>query len=264
MSFEWLDRGHLGKIEATFSAIQGQPVTFHCWAKWDDDGSTNDDCILQLSDNALSADVMRMGLTQGGDELQIYFGVSNQKTTSVMVDATWHSCIMQWNAASSFDVWLDGDNGHNSWGGISFTTLDTMTIGREGDSSDSDSWQGKIAEVSVWDKTLSAAERAHLDAGFSALLLTSSLANLNIYEPLDSPTLNRHLIHADSPTFAAGSGGPTTGEGSGTAPLYNADHPVIYHSTAQILQFPPAAAPPAGLGVPIAAYHHFHHNLSQG
>ena len=250
MSWLWALASGRGKISGSFSQITATPLTAFAWFKHEG-GGTNDENIMCINDASSAVDYFRFGSEDGGTAIMALTGstaegVDDAISTTSVTDSIWNTYICTHSSSTLRDIYLNNAGAGQNTFDVTPSGLDNFCIGRELDNTDSDSWEGNLAEVAVWDVVISAGHRAMLQAGYSPLCLWDILPNLVIYEPLDSPVLNRYLLHSGSPTLTASSGGPDTGEGDGTSPVYAADHPRIIHPSAQILQFPSAAAVAGG------------------
>lgn len=168
--------------------------------------------------------------TLAGDPVSIRThsgGALDQCNTSTGFSAnTWHHACGVWASTTSRFAYLDA-------GGVVETTApkapsgpDLMGIGATLDASPNFG-EAIIAEVGLWDVALTAADVAMLAKGVSPLLVRPDA--LVAYWPLlrnSDPSVDRVGGYS-----MAWTGGPT-----------EAEHPRIYYPTAQILQFPPAAA----------------------
>ena len=180
-------------LDGSFTWTSGFPFTGCAWFR-DTNGGNNDRNIFQVQDSTQSDRYFRMGRDFSSNALTCLSrwdvgSVGAPVTTTTYTTSQWHHGIMEAASATSRTIWLDNA------GSASSTTsdgtpigIDSVTIGRENDSSPDDPWDGDIAEVAFWSATLTAGERAALAEGFSPLFIRPSA--LVFYAPLLPKTGN--------------------------------------------------------------------------
>lgn len=235
MSRRFID-GSEEYLEAAGAPVTEWPISVSIWFNGDDvsrnttmfeivdASSTNQWCRLMCN---TSDGVLRWN-PRGGTNRNVY-------TTNAASDGVWHHGFGVTTDDTDHLVILDGDtaNEGTSTDDTSFPTgIDVIGVGRIGDSSDQHYWDGMLAECGVWDVALTRAEGAVLAAGYSPLLIRPG--NLVFYLP---------MVRDEDNDIVGGLS--MTAGGTPTVDI----HPRIIYPSAQILQFPSAAAP-AGGGLP--------------
>lgn len=162
------------------------PLTIVAWFNTDDLTITSTIVQLQDKDTAVNRFGLAAGGVVGGDPV-IFFtedaGANQTIQTSTGFSAnTWHHAGAV--AASSTDrrVFIDGGSKGTGATAVTPAGIDSVSIGRSGDSTPSNYMSGFIAEVGIWNVALSDAEMALLGKGFSPLFIQPQ--NLVFYAPL--------------------------------------------------------------------------------
>lgn len=160
-------------LEVASSAVSGYPLTLAGWFYSDD--AAAEQVIVSVADSATSANyhvlVAHGGL--GGDPVTARSRAANgtaQSSTGYSIN-TWHHACGVFTAADDRAAFIDGGSKGTDATSSADTGFDAMSIGRVGDSSPSDYFSGRIAEVGIWDVALSDAEVAVLGAGYSPLFV---------------------------------------------------------------------------------------------
>lgn len=225
-------------------------VSMHCWVNVDTiSGGANDNVILDFIVGAdLRAGCLAINgsggtkvLRVGGRSGSADASLQTKDATSSFTTGTWHSCggVLDFGG----DTITPYFNGTAEGGGAVTFTNSTFTdsstsrtlsdaIGAAYAPAPVDAFQvdGRIAEVCIWfgSRALIASEFVSLSKGVSPKLIAPALGR--IYFPL----IGRGSNERD---YIQGLTGTITGTISAAA------HPRIYYPSAQILQFPPTAAP---------------------
>ncbi len=154
-----------------------------------------------------------------------------QTTNSITVDQ-WGNGICTTASATDRKVYWDNAGGGTATASRIPPGIDSWAIGAERDSTPDDYMQGKIAEIAVWNRVITATEWAGLAAGFSALFYPRGLVR---YIPMFGNTTGPEqcwvstdgLIHRNTPTLSA-------------------NHPRIIYPSSPIFIPVAAGAPPSG------------------
>ena len=164
-----------------------------------------------------------------------------QGSTSITVNQ-WGNAICVAASTSDRKVWWDNTGEGVNTLDSTLSGIDAWDVGREGDSTPDDYMEGQIAEVAVWNRALTAVERAGLAAGFSALFYLEGLVR---YIPMFGNTSGPEpcWVSTDSLTHQA-------------TPTLSANHPrIIYPSSPIFIPVaagaPPGANPHGPLGHPL-------------
>ena len=218
-------------IELATAPVTGVPFTISAWARTDVDTGSDDYCIVQLQDQGSAANYFRLntddsfGAAAGEFSFSVTGGGSFTGALSSVkptIGQWYHVCAI---AAATNDrrILVDGGNEGTNTNTREPTGIDSITIGREGDSSPSDTWSGDIGEVAVWNVALTDVEIASLAVGYSPLFIRPG--NLVFYAPIVRDLLDRI------------SGGILTTSGTTVA-----NHPPILYPAPPIFVTAPAAA----------------------
>jgi len=226
------------RFRVTGIAVTAVPVTMACWF-YPTNAGGNDYCMMQLTDASQSGQYFRLGLA-GGDGLGLepmasVSGAGQFRAAIASAESTlnnWHHACGTWTSTTDRNAFLDGGNKTtNTTAGNLPTGLDVTDIGYEGDTSPGDPWDGRLADCAIWNVELTDAEVAILALGFSPLQVRPDA--LQFFAPLNQVSGDERDII----------GGLTLADVNSVT---DADGPPLRRPTAQILQFPPAAAAPAG------------------
>jgi len=203
-----------------------------CW--FNADALSEEGHLISINDWS-AVQLWGIGMGHAGDNSSLAAGAFGGSSWSVATDPTTLSAGRWYHGAGVFEsddtnrsVFLDGTETTNS-ATQTPSNVDNLMIGSQAyNSQPRQQFDGKIAEVGIWNVKLTPAEIAALAAGYSPLFVRPQ--NLVIYVPLINDN-GAELINRTSWTTATGSAFA---------------HPRIIYPSSQILQFPPAAAPPAG------------------
>lgn len=171
--------------------VTAAPFTVSAWAFQATDPA-DDDCIVQVQDNSVSDNYWRMGRWDpafGGLDVMLFRAQAGGTSASAqtgndLLVGTWNHCVGVEVSSSSRKAVLNGDLGNAG------TNTDTVTpsginscdVGREGDSSPADHWEGELAEVAFWNVALTDNEIVALSRGVSPLRIRP--ASLLAYWPI--------------------------------------------------------------------------------
>jgi hypothetical protein len=237
-------------LENDTGLVSGVPLSISVWMYSDDFGTADDQTLVFIGDKDVSNEhfLLRFGSTDPGDILEARHRVASSTQTAEVGPAsvnTWHHCAGVFAATNDRIAYLDGASGSNTNSMGDMTVADRISIGRAGDSSPGDHFSGRLAEVGVWNVALTQAEIDALAAGYSPLFVRPQ--SLVFYAPLirdeDFDKVGGLSLTAfNTPTIA--------------------EHPPVIYP-AQVYQgFAAAAAPPAGLSIPVAMHHYRQQGMS--
>lgn len=201
----------------------------------------NDDNIFQIQDASEGANNFRLSKTTA-DPAALTFSGGAPTTTNTFLENTWHHGLVVVASSTDRKVWLDADDANKgtNTGIYNPSGIDSMDIGREGDSSPADAWSGFLAECAIWGAVLDATDAAVLFAGFSPLMVKRQ--DLRHYYRITGQTALELDLVGDLNMTAVGAGAA-------------APHPrIIYPHRHQTFITPAAvgAANPKGpLGMPL-------------
>jgi hypothetical protein len=231
-------------LEFAGAALTGAPCTLAAWVY--PGNVTSEMHVIGLTttggDNGFL--LLTIDGSQPGDPVAAYSGGSaypQALTTAGFVANTWQHVAAVFTSASSRAAFLDGGNkGTNGTTSNPIGTIARTTVGLYRGGSTGGPFDGRIAEVGVWDVALSDEEVASLAKGFSPRLVRPG--SLVGYYPL----IGRYSPELD---FGNGGGRPLTITGT----MAQADHcRVFYRGGWQIGKAAGAAPPAPGEGLPPA------------
>jgi hypothetical protein len=178
--------------DANTPPVGADPGAFTVAGWFKTDTLTGDQTILSFADtgNGLGYFILQFGGSSWSDHIAFEVtrpggGNGNCQTSTAASVNTWHhACAVHGASKASRAVYLDGGGKGTNTSDLSSSTwaLDVTGIGRNSDSTPSDYMDGSVAEVAIWNTTLSDAEVAALAAGLSPLLMRPG--NLIFYSPL--------------------------------------------------------------------------------
>jgi len=225
-------------LQRSGAVVTAEPCTMAGWINTDNAGTWQN--VFGVFDE--SASNVYLTVYIGGDDLFVASndggGEENAKIQNLLFDNTWHHVCGVWTSDASRAAFLDGGNKATNSDSSSPANLDVTVIGRTADSTPSLYFSGMIAEVGFWNVALTDAEVAILAEGYSPLLVRPE--SLVAYWPLirdtDDDIVGGYSMTAfNTPTIAA--------------------HPRVIYPGLIYLGVPAAAAPPARIPRPTAAYY---------
>ena len=172
-------------LTAASTPVTGFPLTISLWFNPDDVTTGNE--IISIVDASAASDWISIGARgdQGGDPLRLRVRRSSDSyvlsSGSFSANQWQHACcVIEGTGANQAHIFLDGskDSGTVS----TPINLDSISIGRLGDSSPSNYTNGSLAEIGIWAVALTDAEVACLAAGFAPPLMRPQ--SLEFYAPL--------------------------------------------------------------------------------
>lgn len=161
------------------AVVTSAPLTLACW--FNCDSATVSGILVSITNSGVSGNFTRFALaaagTVTGDPLRIFatdtIGNSgNADTTSGYTTGTWHHGCGVFESTTSRSVYIDGGSSATNTTSITPTLLDRTNIGVQfvqssGGTSGSSFFDGKIAEVGIWNAALTTAEVASLAKGMT-------------------------------------------------------------------------------------------------
>jgi hypothetical protein len=228
----------------TSAVVTSMPLTMAAWF-YTDQLTTNQSIVTASSedDNAFHGWWLQMRGGEFGDYVAARsYGGGSSRMATTSGGATinvWHHACAVFASDVSRSVYIDGGSKGTDTNSSSPLGVDNIGIGSiyywTGSSNDfSSPMSGRIAEAAVWNAALTDDEVAVLAAGFSPLFVRPQ--SLVFYVPLVRTVLDR----VDNVGFTT-YGTPTV-----------AAHPPIIHPAQVHQSFAAAAAPPAGISIPVA------------
>jgi hypothetical protein len=206
-------------------------------AKCDDDNPAADQYHFFFGDSGNAADYHGLAFRTSG---VLYFFIRNAgvdvSTVGDYADGDWHSMVGTWddtfNGGAGCEIfwYVDGESLTDtiSSGQSRIENYDRVAFGMLRDNSPGSPFDGKAADIAMWDVILTPAEAAIYIAGYSPLFIRPQ--SLVAYWPLIRPTYD--II-----------GGLTMTAGG--SPVVSAHQPIIYPANVRV-GIPEAAAPPTG------------------
>lgn len=163
--------------------VSGYPISMSAWFRTSD--LTINQCIVanNLETTGIGVYLIVRGV-DAGDPLSAsdYDGSTAARANSggSVTSGTWHHGGASFTATNVRAVYLDGARTDNSTSVTSYSAPDRTRIGTF--LSGNSHWSGQIAEVGIWNVTLTDDEMLILAAGFSPLVVRPSA--LQLYVPL--------------------------------------------------------------------------------
>ena len=198
-----------------------EPITMACWF-YIDETPDNDYCIMQLQDDGTDSNYFRMNL--GNDAAPETWpvscfssGLNGSSTDSDRANSTtqasqnvWHHACAIWAAVDDRRAFIDGGSKGTQTDTLDQpANIDSIDIGREGDSSAGDYFSGGLFWPALWDVALTDAEVAILASGVPPWKVRPE--SLQFFVPLYSAGTPRDWISGTAATTTGGS--PATTEG---------------------------------------------------
>lgn len=218
-----------GEIAGHFGSTYSTPLTICAYIKFADHPASNESAVNFGSSPSSATDSMYVGVSSTADE---YREESNDSSTvydaaiyaasTGEYDGVWLPiCIVE--NSTDRDVYVESTSNHGT-DGTNHTfndVFDEISIGRRLDNNQS--WTGLIAEVCVYNGTMSGADMTSYMTGTACNSL-SGAANVIGYYSLSTDNTGTGMDADES-----GNGGPTLTEAGTLA--YSADHPTITGSS---------------------------------
>ena len=220
-------------LATSSTPITAAPFTISAWAY--PDANNIYICAVSIGNSGSTKDMWYLDIRDVNDAAR-FVSLDNSGAEAITTNFTtvnaWNHLLARETSSSDHSCMLNGDTANIGTSALVKTPddADNIKIGVIADSTPSEYFSGRIAEVAIWDVSLTDAEGVMLSKGVSPLQVRPE--SLVFYAPL----------YADEDIDLVG-GLALTPTGS---PL-TADHPPVYLPNAQILQFPSAAGASAAL-----------------
>ena len=156
--------GSSGRVHIGVGVVTTTPFTI-CILFYDDDGSNNDRCLVQIGDSDTPSNYFRLARDQSSNALVgvVNDGVTVVSTTTNTYDTnTWNSACVVFFSATNREVTLNADEANKGVENVTSsipTGVKVVDIGYEGDSSPGDFWNGQIAVVLVYNRAFTPKEK---------------------------------------------------------------------------------------------------------
>jgi len=181
-----LDGGAGSYLEVDTAPVTVLPMTLACW--FNPDVINANDTLVFVGDKDVAGDWYLLSASGGvaGDPVRAWSqagGVTQAAATTTGFSAgSWfHACAV-FTSTTSRTAYINGGSAATNTNSSSPATPDRLSIGRAGDSTPSSEYNGKIAEVAIWNVALTAAEVLMLSKGYCPLCVRQE--SLVYYNPL--------------------------------------------------------------------------------
>ena len=156
----------------TIPDVVAPPISVCAWVYSDSNPTSNDFCAFQMGDKDVSNKYFRLGYddvtTDGAARWTANDGTSRFCISSAVAPQNeWHHLLGVEAASNDRRVYLNGGSKGTDTNSSTPNNIDRTSIGREGDSTPGDYWNGRLAEVAVWSAALTDDEARMLAAGVS-------------------------------------------------------------------------------------------------
>lgn len=197
-------------LQRDSAPVTAAPFTVSLW--FYADSVTKNGTALFIGDKDVANQMYRLQIAGAvaGDPIRWRIRDSSGTLTIVTTTGysanTWHHACAVEAAEDDHRVFLDGGSKATNTTSKTVTGSDRLTVGRNGDSSPDGEYDGRVAELVIWNAALTDAEVAALSGRISALLMRPD--NLVFYAPLfgigspepDYSSGGRHLTLNSAPT----------------------------------------------------------------
>jgi hypothetical protein len=239
-------------LTTTSTPVTAAPFTISAWVY--PDANNIYICAVSIADNGSTKDLWYLDIRDVNNAAR-FIALDNAGSEAITTNFTntnaWNHLLGRETSATDHSCMLNGDTGNIGTNATSRTPdlADTIAIGATADSTPTEYFSGRIAEVAIWDVSLTDAEGVMLSKGVSPLQVRPQ--SLVFYAPL----------YADEDIDIVGGLILTPGGTPQTA-----DHPPVYRPSAQLLPFKPAVTGAFTLTAEAGAFAitGFDANLEQG
>jgi len=179
-------------LDVDTAALTAAPFTMSAWVKMS--SLSGPATILQLADLSVSNNNFELAI--GGTEnvrFRARDGSTGAANTGVALSVgVWAHVVGIEASTTSRSAFVDGGNKDTDTTSITPTGIDRTSIGRGGDSTPSDYWDGAISSVAIWNVVLTDQEVLSLANGVSPLRLHRSA--LIAYWPVGGQSTEPDII----------------------------------------------------------------------
>ncbi len=172
-----LFNGSTEALEISSAVLSAYPITVSAWFRVDQLATTKGDemVIFSIGHSSTGSQFISIRVDDGDaqDRLQIIVnnaGAVNALTSNEITAQTWHHAFGVWTSSTLRTVILDGDVANKGTNTTSktFPSVNITNVAKlRGGGSSFDFFDGRIAEVALWDVALTDNEGASLAAGVS-------------------------------------------------------------------------------------------------
>ncbi len=159
-------------------------ISAHCYPTTD---GVNELTVIQMQDKDVDDNYWQLGIWGGDANNPARFrsvsggAGADADVSSIITFDAWNHIGAVETSATDHRVYCNGSTGQDT-NSRTPANADSVTIGRQGDSTPGDEFEGRLAEVAVWDVALTADEMNALRFGANPLKMRR--ANLVGYWPL--------------------------------------------------------------------------------
>lgn len=165
--------GSTERLQKDVAPITGPPLSVSAWFDSDIDPGTPHRTMLSITDKDASGQFYKLYIEGFGDRnvhwesRDVTAGVAT--STTFWSVGTWHHALGVEASASDRRVYLDGGGKGTDTTNKTPVGLDHISVGRLGSSSPDNHFDGKLAEVGLWNVALTDDEAVSLASGVSPL-----------------------------------------------------------------------------------------------
>jgi len=218
-----------GYIKADDQLFTDYPFTYACWAKTAN--ATIKQFLFTIADTASGVVVWRLGSDESAAAGEGVGIISARNTTDQVLkgtvlisDGAWHHFVAVFRSATDRELYIDGITDGTDADSVSYSTnVNAWDIGRTGDLTPGNHWDGQITEVAVWSASLTTTEITLLaKSKVKGMPYQIQPASLVGYWPLndlvDGTSINAQtFINRKNPGTYDGTGSDAGGESIGKA-----------------------------------------------
>jgi hypothetical protein len=156
-------------LEVDSTPVTGTPITFACCIK--PGSATANDVVFWIGDKDAGNEAWML-LTEGGnagppaDPIRLFVrtasGGANARTTTGYTVGKWHHICAVMTSPGSRAVYIDGGSKGTDTVSKTPAGVDRVSLGRQGDSSPGNYFEGSMTYAAIWNAALTDAEVASL------------------------------------------------------------------------------------------------------
>jgi len=160
----------------TAAPVLAVPLTIAAWFYCDDVVTWTDRSLVGIQDKDTAVDFFQLRLRTGDNELvrartRDSGGSAAASSTAQFGGSTWHHAAAVFSATDARAAFLDGANKGTESTDLTPANLDSVSVGRMGDSSPDEYMSGGIFLAAIWNVALTDAEVALLAAKWAPLFV---------------------------------------------------------------------------------------------